>query len=105
MVRYFWNGQINGAEEGHRGTLTNHRGEKQATSYGEGGKALKATRHTTAALRYIDAAARELLVEDGTPGVALGLVADGEIIGVRTLGYADLASKLPVTPTTRFLAG
>jgi CubicO group peptidase (beta-lactamase class C family) len=55
--------------------------------------------------RYVDAAARELLAEDGTPGLSLALVADGEIIAVRTYGYADLASRRPVVPDTRFLAG
>ncbi|HSB55263.1 MAG TPA: serine hydrolase domain-containing protein, partial [Gemmatimonadales bacterium] len=57
------------------------------------------------AIRYIDAAARELLTEDGTPGLALALVADGEIIGVKTYGYADLGTRAPVLPDTRFLAG
>lgn len=58
-----------------------------------------------ATLAYIDAAARELVREDGTPGLALALVADGQITAVRTWGWADLASRTAVTPETRFLAG
>lgn len=57
------------------------------------------------ALRYVDAAARELLREDRTPGLALAVVADGRLIGVKSYGFADLASRAPVTPETRFLAG
>jgi len=57
------------------------------------------------ALRYIDAAAREQMLEDGTPGLAMALVAGGEVLGVRTYGYADIAARSPVTPDTRFLAG
>jgi D-alanyl-D-alanine carboxypeptidase len=57
------------------------------------------------ALRYIDAAARELMLEDGTPGMALAVVADGQVLGIRTYGFADVATRTPVTPDTRFLAG
>lgn len=57
------------------------------------------------ALNYIDAAARELLREDGTPGLALAIVADGRVIAVKTYGLADLAARTPVGPETRFLAG
>lgn len=57
------------------------------------------------ALRYIDAAAREQLQEEGTPGMALGLVVDGKPWSTRSYGFADLATRTPVTPTTRFLAG
>ena len=58
-----------------------------------------------AALRYIDAAAREQMLEEGTPGMAVALVAGGEVLGVRTYGYADLVARSPVTPDSRFLAG
>lgn len=57
------------------------------------------------ALRYIDAAAHEALREDGTPGIALGLVKEGKVWAVLSYGVADLASQSPVTPQTRFLAG
>lgn len=57
------------------------------------------------ALRYIDAAAKEQLQEEGTPGLALGLVVDGKPWVVRTYGVEDLATRAPVTPQTRFLAG
>ncbi len=57
------------------------------------------------ALRYIDAAAKEQLEEEGTPGMALGLVIEGKPWVVRTYGVSDLASRTPVTATTRFLAG
>ncbi|HWA56079.1 MAG TPA: serine hydrolase domain-containing protein [Gemmatimonadales bacterium] len=56
-------------------------------------------------LEYIDAAAKELLREDGTPGLALAVVADGDLAAVRAYGVADLATRAPVTPATRFLAG
>lgn len=58
-----------------------------------------------AALGYIDAAARELLREDGTPGLALAIVADDRVVAVRAYGFADLATRTPVGPETRFLAG
>ena len=59
----------------------------------------------TSALRYIDAAVREQMSEEETPGMALALVANGQVLGVRTYGYADVAARRPVTPDTRFLAG
>ncbi len=57
------------------------------------------------ALAYIDAAVKERLLEDGTPGLALAVVADGRVIAARGYGVADLASSTPVAPDTRFLAG
>lgn len=57
------------------------------------------------AIAYIDAAAREHLVHERTPGLALAVVADGEVVAVRSYGVADLASGAPVTPDTRFLIG
>lgn len=57
------------------------------------------------AVAYIEAAAREHLRSEGTPGMALAVVSQDRIVAVRTFGVADLASGAPVMPDTRFLAG
>lgn len=57
------------------------------------------------ALAYIAEAAREHMREEQTPGLALALVAGGELIGVQSYGFADVAARTPVTPQTRFLVG
>lgn len=38
----------------------------------------------------------------GLPGIAVGVIHDREIVWSRGFGYADLDSKTPVTPRTRF---
>jgi CubicO group peptidase (beta-lactamase class C family) len=57
------------------------------------------------AVAYIEAAAREHMRSEDTPGLALAVVADGRIVAARGFGVADLATGAPVTPDTRFLAG
>lgn len=57
------------------------------------------------AIVYIDAAAREHLARERTPGLSLAVVANGEVVAIRSYGVADLASGAPVTPDTRFLVG
>jgi CubicO group peptidase (beta-lactamase class C family) len=39
------------------------------------------------------------------PGLALAVVADGEVLDARGYGYADLEQKRPVTPDTTFAIG
>ncbi len=48
--------------------------------------------------RYLDA----LRLQFGIPGLSAALVQDGRIVWQRGYGYADVASAVPVTPTTPF---
>ena len=42
------------------------------------------------------------MVERGLPGVAVGVVADQDLVWAAGFGYADSAAKLPMTPQTKF---
>ena len=42
------------------------------------------------------------VLERGLPGVAVGVVADQELVWAAGFGLADTASKIPMTPQTRF---
>lgn len=46
---------------------------------------------------YADLATRQHL-----PGLVYGIVLDGKLVHVKTLGLADIARQTPVTPTTEF---
>ena len=39
------------------------------------------------------------------PGVAIGIIRDGEILVRQCFGYRDVERKLPVTPATQFAIG
>ncbi len=57
------------------------------------------------AVAYIGAAAREYMVEEQTPGLALAIVDRDSLLLVQTFGFADRETRTPVTASTRFLAG
>ena len=50
----------------------------------------------------IDAAFAKFQVESHIPGMVYGIVKDGKLAHVRTLGVQDLTEKRPVTPDTMF---
>lgn len=45
------------------------------------------------------------LAEQHIPGMAVALVVDGDVVWAKGVGYADFASKRPVTQDTLFLNG
>jgi CubicO group peptidase (beta-lactamase class C family) len=47
---------------------------------------------------FFDTLIRERMVRDGTPGVVISLVKDGEVFFAKGYGYADLEAKRPVVP-------
>ncbi|HRA54956.1 MAG TPA: serine hydrolase domain-containing protein, partial [Thermoflexales bacterium] len=53
----------------------------------------------------LDATVRAILRDWRVPGLALAVVADGEVLDARGYGYADLEQKRPVTPDTTFAIG
>jgi CubicO group peptidase (beta-lactamase class C family) len=59
----------------------------------------------TRALAYIEAAVGEYMVEEQTPGLAIAIVDRDSLLVVRTFGFADRDTRVPVTASTRFLAG
>jgi CubicO group peptidase (beta-lactamase class C family) len=48
---------------------------------------------------------RRLMARDQIPGVAVGVVEQGQLVFVRGFGYRDLEARLPVTPDTLFPLG
>jgi CubicO group peptidase (beta-lactamase class C family) len=50
----------------------------------------------------LDALAAKFVVEQRLPGLAAGVVRDGALAWTSTLGFADRASRRPVTPSTLF---
>src|SRR6266404_8799093 len=42
------------------------------------------------------------MVERGLPGVAVGVVADQELVWAAGFGFADSAARIPMTPQTKF---
>jgi CubicO group peptidase (beta-lactamase class C family) len=38
----------------------------------------------------------------GLPGIAVGVVSDQDLVWTKGFGYADVAAKVPMTPTTKF---
>ncbi|WP_288446055.1 serine hydrolase domain-containing protein [uncultured Chryseobacterium sp.] len=53
----------------------------------------------------IEKLGQELTVKNNVPGVGVAVIRDGKIAWIQSMGYADLASKRPVTPETIFNIG
>ena len=53
----------------------------------------------------LDAMIRALLRDWRVPGLALAVIAEGEVVAARGYGYADLEKKQSVTPDTTFAIG
>jgi serine beta-lactamase-like protein LACTB len=49
--------------------------------------------------------ARDFMVRDNIPGLSIAIAVDGEIIWAEGFGWADTASRAPITPRTRFRLG
>jgi CubicO group peptidase (beta-lactamase class C family) len=49
--------------------------------------------------------AESIITEWEVPGMAVGVVKDGEVIFLKGFGYRDVAKRLPVTPETLFAIG
>lgn len=72
-----------------------------------------ATRHSQNAIlqttdplyEEIETLGNELTVKNNVPGVAVAVIRDGKIAWIQSIGYADLASKKPVTSETIFNIG
>lgn len=60
---------------------------------------------TIRAMAYIEAAVGEYMAEEQTPGLALAIVDRDSLLVVRAFGLADRDTRVPVTASTRFLAG
>ena len=48
---------------------------------------------------------RTALTEQNLPGLAVAVVAGGELVWTEGFGWADIAARVPVTPDTRFRIG
>jgi len=53
----------------------------------------------------IEKLGQELTVKNNVPGIAIAVIRDGKIAWIQSIGYANLASKQPVTPETIFNVG
>ena len=49
--------------------------------------------------------ARTLVADDNLPGLSVAVAVDGEIVWAEGFGWADVGSRAPVTPLTRFRLG
>jgi serine beta-lactamase-like protein LACTB, mitochondrial len=49
--------------------------------------------------------ARALVASDNLPGLSVGVAVDGQIVWAEGFGWADVESRTPVTPLTRFRLG
>ena len=49
--------------------------------------------------------ARSLLVDDNLPGLSVAVALDGRIVWAEGFGWADVESRAPVTPVTKFRIG
>lgn len=56
-------------------------------------------------IETIDSSMMDLLAAFHVPGVALGIIHEGEIVWLEGYGYADFDNRIPVTPGTIFQAG
>src|SRR5262245_7312099 len=57
------------------------------------------------AIKEASSLARALVVEDNLPGLSVAVAMDGQILWAEGIGWADLESRAPVTPRTRFRLG
>jgi CubicO group peptidase (beta-lactamase class C family) len=57
------------------------------------------------ALQGLDPVIEKALREYAVPGLAIGIVVDGQVIYTKGYGYRDLETKKPVTPDTLFAIG
>ncbi|WP_346985951.1 serine hydrolase domain-containing protein [Chryseobacterium sp. POE27] len=72
-----------------------------------------ATRHSQNAILHttdplyeeIETLGNELTIKNNVPGVAVAVIRDGKVAWIQSIGYADLASKKPVTSETIFNIG
>lgn len=64
-----------------------------------------ATGDSDPALLPFDEAVGEILEMTGAPGAALAVARNGRLVLARGYGYADLATREPVAPTSRFRIG
>jgi serine beta-lactamase-like protein LACTB len=51
----------------------------------------------------LDAIFAELVAEEDIPGMAIAIVAQGDVVWAKGYGFANLQSQKPVTPDTPFL--
>jgi CubicO group peptidase (beta-lactamase class C family) len=59
----------------------------------------------SARLKGFDEWLTQAVVDGKVPGLAIAIVADGQVIHSKGYGYRDLKQKLPVTPRTLFAIG
>lgn len=53
----------------------------------------------------VDATVAALMKEWRVPGIALGVIRDGQVVYLKGYGYRDVERRLPVTPATRMAIG
>jgi serine beta-lactamase-like protein LACTB, mitochondrial len=77
----------------------------------ENAAGVRSTPAAAASARYAGAAedsrrlARAVIVGDELPGLSLAVAVDGEIVWAEGFGWADVESRTPMTPVTRFRLG
>jgi N-acyl-D-amino-acid deacylase len=62
----------------------------------------KPTGHAAPGLRFLDATVMEVLEKYKIPGAAVAIAKDGKLVFARGYGWADLAARQPVLPTSLF---
>ncbi len=67
--------------------------------------AQKKTAKSAADLSSIDPVVNAMMAEWKVPGLALGVIKDGQVVYAKGYGYRDLEAKLPVTPRTLMAIG
>lgn len=55
--------------------------------------------------REIEKVGRDLTLKNNVPGAAVAVIRDGKTVWIQSIGYADLASKKPITSETVFNIG
>ncbi len=68
------------------------------------GAALKRAQPAERFAEY-ESVVRRVMTRDQIPGVAIGIVEQGQVIYARGFGYRDVEKRLPVTPDTLFALG
>jgi len=59
----------------------------------------------SAAVEKARSLARALVVKENLPGLSVAVAIDGEIVWAEGFGFANIESRVPVTPRTRFRTG